>query len=290
MSFSTLNKESSIKSIRKEKFVLTFINRLPFIHINKIYLTPTKRTSASTFFRGSMTVEASLAVPVFFIAFACLLYLMEIMAIQTSMRSGLQYAQKELSCEANEICVINPAKVQELVVHSIGEERVERSIVMGGCNGVNCQGSFVSPFTGIGQLKVRYQVRVPFFHIAPLTYEQGMGIKEWNGYQKSGLSQKQEIVYVTETGLVYHKNYRCTHLDLSVRAVKKDSLENLRNHNGGKYYPCERCAAIGKNNVFITDNGDRYHGSLTCSGLKRTIYAVPKSEIVGKAPCSKCGR
>lgn len=291
MSFSTLKyKISSLKSIRKENFVLTFINKLPFRRLNKVYLTPTKRASVFTSCRGSMTIEASMAVPLFFLAFVCFLYLMEIMAIQTAMRCGLQYAQKELACEASETCMINSSKVQDLVVHSIGEERLERSIVIGGIGGVNCQGSFVSPLTGIGQVKVKYQVRIPFFHIAPMTYEQSLGIKMWNGYRKGGVSQEGEVVYITETGLVYHKNYHCTYLDLSIRAVSKDALKSLRNHNGGKYHPCERCSAIGKKSVFVTENGDRYHGSLTCSGLKRTVYAVSKSEVAGKSPCSKCGR
>lgn len=280
-----------LKSERKENFVLTFINKLPLYCIKKVYLTRSKRASAFTSVRGSMTVEASLAVPLFFMAFACFLYLMEIMAMQTNVRSALQYAQKELATKACETSVITPNQVQELVIQGIGEERLQRSILVGGAQGINCSGSFISPLTGIGQLKATYKIRipVPIFRLKPIPYEQTMGIKVWNGYRKGNMYQKQEIVYITESGLVYHKNYHCTYLELSIHAAKSAAIKNARNRYGGKYHPCERCATRGKDAVYITDTGNKYHGSVSCSGLKRTVYAVLKSEVSGKSACSKCG-
>jgi len=117
-----------------------------------------------------------------------------------------------------------------------------------------------------------------------------MKIKTWTGYEKSGFgTSEDETVYVTATGMVYHRDYHCTYLDLSIHMVSKEELEGLRNDSGGKYYPCEHCGG-GWGGVYITDSGDRYHGSLSCSALKRTVYAVPLSEAAGKGACSKCGQ
>ncbi len=242
---------------------------------------------------GSVTLEAALAVPLFFFAVICLLYLMEIMAVQTAVRCGLQEAGKRTAQDTCEVCMINPARVEQYVVDSIEAERLDRSIVVGGRNGISCSKSTMSPFTGIGQLSAAYEIRipVPVFGLPDLPFEETMRIKAWNGYVKGGLfAEKDETVYVTETGLVYHKDYHCTYLDLSIHAVQMSQVPDLRNEGGGKYHACVHCGKAAGDVVYITNTGDRYHSSASCSGLKRTVYAVPLSEVVGKGACSRCGR
>lgn len=251
-----------------------------------------KRASAFTSKKGSITVEAAMAVPLFFFAVVCLMYLMEIMAVQTAVRSGLQYAGKTAAQEACVSVVLSPSAVRADVVNAVGADRLKRSIVVGGGNGIDCSASKLSSRTGIGELSAKYKIRipVPVFHIATLSFEDRMQIKVWNGYEKAGFGTDDErIVYVTETGIVYHRNYHCTYLDLSIHMVQAGAVEDLRNSSGGKYHACERCGG-GSGGVYITNTGDRYHSSLSCSGLKRTVYAIPISEAVGKRACSKCGK
>ena len=261
--------------------------------LQSIYSYLSGRTSVSASKKGSITVEAALAVPLFFLAVVSLLYLMEITAIRTSMRSGLQYAGKKAAKEAVLMTTVMPAKLEQDVVCAVGAKRLDRSIVLGGSGGISCSGSRISPRTGIGELTVTYQVRlpIPVFGTPPLAYKEKMRIKAWTGYEKPGFSADDDkTVYITETGLVYHKDYHCTYLELSIRMVASGELEGLRNSSGGKYHPCERCGKNGAGGVYITDTGEKYHGSLSCSGLKRTVYAVPESEAVGKGACSRCGR
>ncbi len=252
--------------------------------------TSAGRASVFTSIKGSITLEAAAAVPIFFFAVLCLLFLMEIMAVQTAVRSGLQYAGKQAAAKAYPVAALMPGQIESDVVNAIGAERLERSIVEGG---IDCSGSRMSARTGVAELSAVYRVRIPLpiFQIPLLEYEQTMRIKGWTGYEKTGFgSEGDETVYVTETGLVYHTDYHCSHLELSIRMVNRSEVGEMRNESGGKYHACERCGRSGAGGVYITDTGDRYHGTLSCSGLKRTVYAVPVSEVIGKGACSRCGK
>ncbi len=115
----------------------------------------------------------------------------------------------------------------------------------------------------------------------------------WTGYKKGsgsggGSGEEERMVYITETGTVYHLSRSCTHLDLKIYPIDSSELEGARNGGGGRYKRCELCGG-GSGTVYITAEGDRYHSSLSCSGLKRTIYEVPISQVGGRKACSRCG-
>jgi len=129
------------------------------------------KVSTSTPFRAGITVEAALAVPFFFFAVISLIYLFEIMAVQTAVRSGLNFAGKIVAEESYPLATINPGKIEEYVVNAMDAERLERSIVVGGSTGIDCSKSNMSIRTGIGTLKAEYriQIPVPFFYIDGIT-------------------------------------------------------------------------------------------------------------------------
>lgn len=251
-----------------------------------------RKERASVFASGSITVEASFAIWIFFLAAICLVYLLEIMAVQTAVKNGLHYAGKNLAQEMYVLPTVQPSRLEEDMVAGIGADRLERSVIVGGSSGLHLEESNASPITAIANLVVTYDISlpIPIFGIEGIPYRQELRVKGWTGYVKSGIgTESEETVYVTENGLVYHKNYHCTHLDLSIQPMDMESVGEQRNEGGGKYHPCEKCGKKTESGmVYITNTGDRYHGSLGCSGLKRTVYAVPKSEAIGKGGCSRC--
>ena len=254
-----------------------------------VYTPPSEKASASV--RGSVTVEAAMAIPLFFFCIICFLYLMEMSVIQTSVRAGLSAAEKEIAVEAYALPVVVPTEVEKKVVQAIGKERLDRSLIMGGSEGIDCGESYISPTTGIGKLVAEYQVELPIptFLIPSITYHVNMKIKGWTGYENGSFLSDADIFYMTPSGSVYHTDYNCSYLDLSIRTVGVGEVDSLRNKDGGKYYACSCCKDNPSSVVYITDYGTNFHSSLSCSGLKRTVIAVDAGETEGRSACSKCG-
>lgn len=251
-----------------------------------------ERASLFTSLKGSITVETALTLPLFFVAICCLCYLLEVMSIQLTIRSALDEVGREVAMEAYAKPFIFSGELEEKVVKHIGKDRLDRSVVAGGSRGLDLSKTSISGKTKIIKMCAEYKIKLPIYTFGKLALscKEEFQIKGWTGYEKEfGFQEKEDIVYVTETGMVYHRNSQCTYLDLSIRMVGKKEIGKLRNENGEKYKACEKCGRKAGKNVYITNQGNRYHSSIGCSGLKRKVYAIPISEALGKGECSRCG-
>lgn len=241
---------------------------------------------------GTITIEASLALPLFLFASLCLIWILEIQNIRISIINAAQNAAKSAAEDTAVIPVLNTIKLKADIISLIGEERIERSILKNGSSAISCWKSYVSPDDGEMHITVEYEVMLPL----PVMKNPSAKLKEtllthsWTGYpDKEAGGEDSEIVYMTDNGIVYHEDYNCTYLRLSIRFVSYEELDMIRNENGGKYHACEKCVlGSAMTGVYITDSGNKYHNSLNCSGLKRTIHAVKRSETGGAGACSRC--
>lgn len=242
--------------------------------------------------KGSVTIEAAFGIPLFLFAALCLIWLIEIQSIKISITAAAQSAAKSAAEDTAVIPVLNTIKLKSDIVSLIGEDRINRSIIRGGSSGISCWKSYVSPATGEMNIKVEYDIMVPIPVIGSpsASLEEKFTISSWNGRNNEQMGdENREIVYMTENGSVYHEDYNCSYLRLSLRYVPYEELGSIRNESGGRYHACEKCV-IGSamTGVYITENGNKYHNTLGCSGLKRTIYAVKRSETGGVGGCSRC--
>ena len=220
--------------------------------------SPTRERASAPGVRASVTIEAAFAVPLFMFAVLSLIFLIEIQSIRGCIHAAGSDAAKQAAESTAVLPVLNTIQLKSNLVNLIGEERIERSILNGGTSAISCWKSYWIPGTEEINVVIEYKIKIP---------------------------------YITEKGTVWHSDYQCSYLQLSIQYVQYSELQNMRNEGGGKYHKCEQCVyGQAMNGVYITSYGNRYHNSLNCSSLKRTIRAVHKSEVAGRGGCSKCAK
>ena len=223
---------------------------------------------------GSITVETALILPVFLFAMLSVMYMTD--AIRISSKNTEELAERAYKY----------AKYAYL-----GDSFIKDSSLSDAIDVLNGGDDIID-------LVKRYRIDVPFDLLnvyKPYAIDR-VRVRAFTGYDNTRHGSRndtaEEMVYVTEHGSVYHRSLGCSHLNLNIRAVDYRNISKERANDGAKYYPCEYCchAHTGPpSTVYVTDDGNRYHSSLSCGALKRTIREVPLSKV-GLPPCKECGR
>lgn len=251
---------------------------------------------------GSITVEAAIILPLFACFFSFLLFYFQIMKIEISVQSALEqtgkilavYAEKEEYQEISDLTYLSIAK--GMMYSKLREDAVVTQFVKGGVFGISLLDSeFAGDYI---LLKADYVMKFPIklFGSKNFLISQKTRLRKWIGWHSLNANSEEEIVYVTTHGEVYHLRRSCPYLELSIHKIPARELVFIRNKSGGKYSECEICGMglkkiiYFKQEVYITDYGDKYHFSVACNGLKRTIFQVKLSQVGEMAGCRKCSK
>lgn len=279
-------------------------------HLYRISFRLAKR--ASLIFsrkRGSMTLEAAFALPFFLFAVLNILFAVNIIGTQSRIEAALHQVGNKMAFAgyAYENTVggslpdglasvaLSSGYARAQVISEIGSGYLADSCVKGGAGGLSFAGSSVMEEGDVIDLRVSYRVK-PFVELMGFDgfmMDQRYYAKAWTGYDTTGtvsdMTANDPMVYITETGTVYHLNRDCTYLNPAVEAVPAGTVRDQRNDSGAKYAPCGLCGSFSEGEVYITRYGSSYHSRLNCPGLKRTIYTVPLSQVGARGRCYKCG-
>lgn len=261
---------------------------------------------------GSMTVEATLVLPILAILIMNLFSAIEIYRIHSSVAEALwqngristrnMYVTTVSAEVIPELDIENiyetishymaPAITKQKIVNELNEEPVWRKIVSLGNLGLIVNNEVRDD---ILEMSCSYSVH-PLFPLWTLTTKHVSNhyyAHAWTGYDiEKGFvtdSQAEEYVYITESGTAFHKDRKCSYLNPSIKTVYGLQIEDSRNLDGEKYEACSCCKGNVRETYYITDYGTNYHASLDCHGLKRTIKVIKLTETGGMAACSKCG-
>lgn len=260
--------------------------------------------------KGSMTLEASFVLPFFLFAVINILSAVNIIGAQSRINAALHQVGNKMAFAgyAYEHSIgsslpdslagvaLTEGYAKGQIIKYVGSSYLEQSCIVSGAGGMSMAGSSVMGTGDVIDLQVSYQVKplIAVMGFNQFSMTQRYYGKAWTGYDVtqwvSDTYEEDPMVFITETGTVYHLDRNCVYLNPSIEIIDADSVESRRNQDGGKYYPCEKCGTkIGGREIYITSQGNRYHTQLNCSGLKRTIYTVPLSQTGGRGRCSKCG-
>lgn len=246
---------------------------------------------------GNLTLEAALVLPLFLLIILSFLYFIVILDLQFKIQIKLEEIAREAAGDhylGEEIPGYAGIRLMSGFASEEMQQLLENSFITDGIQGIKTAGSDFFGEDGIIDYVISYEIRIPFIpdNLISLPMVQRCRFRIWNGEEiKEVGGEESERVYVTETGTVYHLDPGCTHICLSIRGVAWQELETERNEGGGKYKKCSSCEieveAGGK--VYVTEEGDRWHASLSCSSLKRSVSAIDRADIGSRQLCSRCG-
>lgn len=243
---------------------------------------------------ASMTVEAALVMPLFLFFCIVFIHIINLVSFQTRLNEAMYNTVRSLAKAEYAVAQsANHATALAMTWMELGNDKAKAAGVTGGNAGLLAISSDFSEDNVDFVLKYASKTPFDFLKIRSMNCVQRAYVRKWIGNEdkKDGdplhMTESEQLVYITDYGTVYHLDRNCTHLRLSIQAVSKSSIASLRNAEGAKFYACERCGQ-GTQTVYITDFGNRYHGDINCSGLKRLIIVVPKKAVEGWPACSRC--
>ena len=284
---------------RKERLSPAAYHTSQSVQSPKISLLITKRASFFTSLKGSLTIEAAVVLPVFLMCMAFFLHMGNVYYSAVRFSSAMTETAEELAFGAymteygEKDTLLNTAL-------TIGYSSAAVFSKAGQINAVQRANLLLSEFMSEGDmvdLVLTYQMKSPVGMLSlPWTFfVQRACVRGWTGRAGSeGGSHEEEgehehtCVYVTDYGRVYHTDPSCSHLRLRIEPVVFPEVVGRRNRYGEKYHACEHCGGGTDGVVYITPDGNRYHSSLSCSGLTRSVHEVTMEEADHLRPCSEC--
>ena len=248
--------------------------------------------------RGSMTVEAAVALPLLILFILHLASCLEMLRLHGRLEYALWQTGRELAVygAAETAGDIPDLAVSYLYVNGrleqiLGGDYLDNAPLAHGRQGLNYLSSRYLEEEQCIDILLTYQVcppitcfPLPYFRMASRYYG-----RAWTGYDVGGEEGRIFYVYVTADGEVWHSRGDCSYLKPSVSETLPETVWSLRNASGERYRSCSRCRDLPTGDtVYLTREGNRYHNTRGCPALLRRVHAVEWRENMPYRPCSRC--
>lgn len=268
---------------------------------------------------GSLTIEASIAFPIFILASFAVISIISIVYLQLSMQLALEETIRQTSKTAyisslflsldentqnsvsNEdpsitenltTSIISSAHLRNQFANENNKKMINNPLIINGEKGVSFLSTSIDLEEGIADVVITYKVKLPFipesffsFNLSNRCY-----IHLYTGKE---LSKKQTAVdtyvYFTSHGSVFHFNKYCQYLLDYTEAVRYQNLNGLLNS-------CKKCVDettdyLSSTNpiVYTTERNYCYHTSLNCPTFTGNVFRISYSSLKeDNELCQKC--
>lgn len=282
----------------------------------KVHKNPLCQKSKSRYRSASLTVEAALAFPVFFFAVMYLIQMFAVLQAELAVaKAGIASARDAaaFSYVAERLADGENAAAEKLF--ALFDKKIVRdgaftAVFYGRCDKESLKRAGVAQ--GLGgiwvdtskeeetvRLCVSYRVKPEnvLFPERQSYYCLRLVYRNWTGEGKTAGKKEestgQNMVYLAENATVYHLDKNCTYINIKINAVMSGKIGEKRNASGAKYYACEFCEPVLRENemVYVTTYGTRYHAVSSCSVIERNPRECPLEEAEKQyRACKKCGQ
>lgn len=242
--------------------------------------------------RGSMTLEATLVLPLFIFAMISCMLFGQMLVLKGRMHQGLAQAAMDMAVmEYKEQKSGRHTNTAQLRILQKKYADIDDLPLIINISGLNFIGTKIPNDMDEIEVHMNYSLTInpPLGNIQKMKITDIIYQKAFTGYMPSIFETGDGCVYVAKYGTVYHKSLSCSHIMLSIAGSGK-----IQDYLDGKtrYQACKKCAKHASGDItqlFIPKEGDCYHVSLSCSGLTRDVREISIWETGGLKPCSRCG-
>lgn len=264
---------------------------------------------ASLKLSGSITIEASICLPIFIFSMLAIIYLINIMYLQTTLQIALEETVREASKTAYITAEFYSMTTNEQadaisadpsIAESLGgkmlsaayflqaflteENRsiLDNSPVKNGSKGISLFSSSIDLSENTADIVLSYTVTIPFVpeKIFSLNMVNHCNVRLYTGKDMSKEQKEDDFyVYYTSSGSVFHTNRYCQYLYNYTEAVRFLEMES-------QLAQCQICGKVTiewlrENNpiVYTTMTKACYHLSLDCYAFTDLVFRVPYSSL-----------
>lgn len=253
---------------------------------------------------GSLTVEASLALPLFLFAMYLLILPMRMMDSARRMQEICEEICRDaaegsyllhLKDEKPSAHASLPSYLSEHTLSNLAVAMAKHEIKDSDIQNLHAVKTYHPDDPQLIILKMEYDYRLPFSVIGMQSVHQTVQAsrRAWVGASlkenDTGDSEEDETVYIGQNSTRYHSSLHCHYLSNDLTEVSFAHISEKRNSGGGTYHACPRCAtSVSGGLVYIMPSGTAYHADPSCSAICSYARAVKKSMVAHLGPCHHC--